>query len=110
MHRISIFAMIKRKLLIFILLLAGYAYLASALEMDRDECKKNFDSEQQYKIATLNADHSDLQVVLAFDIPVFFRVNFTLSSIKMVRAISLPVIQFPDPPDKLFIRYSLLLI
>lgn len=100
----------KRKLLIFLLLFAGYTYLASAVEMDRDECKKNFDSEQQYKIATLNVDHSGLQVVLALVIAVIFRVNFALSPIKMVRAISLPGIPFPDPPDKLFIRYSILLI
>jgi len=93
------------------MLLAGYAYLASALEIDRSECKKNYDSEQQYKIAALDADHGALPVSLPFDLPVFFRVCFAVSPTMTTSGIvSLQVIPFPDPPNKLFIRYSLLLI
>jgi len=102
---------VKRILQIFLMLLAGYAYLASTMEMDRSECKKNYDSEQQYKIAALDADHGALPVSLPFDLPVFFRVCFAVSPTMTTSGIaSLRVIPFPEPPDRLFIRYSLLLI
>jgi hypothetical protein len=101
---------VKRKLLIFLMLLAGYAYLASALEMDRDECKKNFNSEQQYKIATEKNDHINLLSASAFDLPLIYYCYFNNYPATTLKSAKLVVKPFPDPPDRLFIKHSLLLI
>jgi hypothetical protein len=92
------------------MLLAGYAYLASALEMDRNECKKNYDSEQQYKIATEKTDNVIQLAVSSFDIPFVFNYYFNDYPTTTLNLIKLVVKPFPDPPDRLFIRHSLLLI
>ena len=101
---------VKRKLLIFLMLLVGYIYLTAALDIGREESKKHYNSEQQDKIATLNDDFSSLNVALELYIPVLARASFVFYPTQIVKTTSSPVIKFPCPPNKLFIWHSILLI
>ncbi len=100
----------KKRLINILIFLIGFCYVASALELDSQECAKNYENENHVYIAHKKSNldfsfHIDIPSELPnFNVEYHFRPNF----------VTVDVLPFsscdPRPPDKIYLRLRVLRI
>lgn len=95
----------RRKLLTIILLLTGFIYLFSVLELDSKECKQNYTKENHtYFSYTNTTDNFNFHSVKTLILPVSFSNNYFQCCFDPV-IVKIPQYTVHSPPEKIFLRY-----
>jgi len=95
----------KRKLLTILLLMTGFVYLLSVLELDSNEYKQNYAKENHtYISCAKTTGNFNFHSVKIFDLPVTFSNNYFQCYLEQV---TVKISLYPDhsPPDKIFLSY-----
>ncbi|MEJ7589312.1 MAG: hypothetical protein WKI04_17280 [Ferruginibacter sp.] len=99
----------KRFLKYGLLLLIFVGFLASSLELDAKECKQNYNTENHTFICSQSDTHQTSHADIATALPVYFHL-FIIGEKFSGKAHTYPFGADPDPPQRLYLRYLVLLI
>jgi len=100
---------VKRFLKYSLLLLAFMGFLTSMLELDAKECKQNYHTENHTFICSESDSHQISHLEIADALPGYVY-SFPFSKTLSEQGHTYPFAAEPDPPERLYLRYSVLLI
>ena len=107
---IGIFAAVLQRLKFILLLLTSFCYFASIFEWDSNECKQNYAKEDHSYVACVKTvENSDTHIGTPIELPTFF-VNIEPSYFVSPKPVLFTFVCDYDPPDKIYLLHSSLLI
>ena len=100
----------KHLFLKLLVLVIGFAYTSSVFELDKEECKQNYEKENHsYITCVKTVDNSTSHFDTPLELETFF-VNIQPVYFVFVKSLAFSSFINDDPPDKLYLLHSSLLI
>lgn len=99
-----------QRLKFILLLITSFCYFISVFEWDSKECKQNYAKENHSHVAYVKTvDNFASHIDTPIELPSFF-LNIQPSYFVCAKNVSFSVIEDHDPPDKIYLLHSSLLI